>query len=111
MAAYTELIIDQGSDFDLTLFIIDDSTNVKANVSGYSVRSDIKKNYTANTYASFTTTIINGNEGVINISMNANTTSAIKSGRYVFDVEIEDATGRVTRLLEGIATVTPEVTK
>lgn len=111
MAAYTELMIDQGSDFDLTLFIIDDSTNLKANVSGYLIRSKLKKNYTANTYANFTTTIINGTEGIINISMNAHSTSAMKAGRYLFDVEVEDRTGRVTRILEGIATITPEVTR
>lgn len=110
MAGYAELTIDQGSDFDLTLFIIDDSINQKANLSGYTVRSRLKKNYAANTYASFTTTVINGVEGIINISINAHSTSAMKAGRYLFDVEVEDRTGRVTRILEGIATITPEVT-
>ncbi len=111
MAAYTELIIDQGSDFDLTLNIVDDATNNKANLSGYIIRSSIKRSYySANTYASFTSSIINGEEGIINISMNAHSTSNIKDGRYLFDVEAVDQAGRVTRLLEGIATVTPEVT-
>lgn len=111
MAAYTELIIDQGADFDLTLFVVDDSINQKANLSGYIIRSKIRKNYAANAYAFFTTSIINGTEGIINISLNAHSTATMKSGRYFFDIEIEDPTGRVTRLLEGTATVTPEVTR
>lgn len=111
MASYTELFIDSGSNFDLNLYVIDDSTNSKADLSGYGVVSRIRKSYAANTYASFTSTIINGTEGIINISMNAQSTAAMKSGRYVFDVEVTDTTGRVTRILEGIVTVTPEVTR
>ena len=112
MTAYAELIIDQGSDFDLTLFVVDDAINSSANLASYTVRSSLKKSYySANTYASFTTSIINGTAGIINISMNAHSTSAMKAGRYLFDVEVEDSTGRVTRILEGIATITPEVTR
>jgi len=41
--------------------------------------------------------------------MNANTTSSITAGRYVYDVELVNGS-YVTRAAEGIVTVTPEVT-
>ena len=40
----------------------------------------------------------------------ANTT-AIKAGRYLFDMQTTDTQGTVTRVLEGIITVTPEITR
>ena len=43
--------------------------------------------------------------------MTANATANVVAGRYVYDVELVDGGGVVTRLLEGIVTVTPQVTK
>jgi hypothetical protein len=45
------------------------------------------------------------------LSMNAATTGSITAGRYVYDVESVDASGTVIRLVEGIVTVTPQVTR
>lgn len=112
MASYTELMIDQGSNFDLTIYIVDERTNQRANLAGYTIRSSLKRNFqAANTYAAFTTQVVNGAEGIITISLDAQSTAAIKAGRYMYDVEAEDNDGRVTRLLEGTATITPEVTR
>jgi len=111
MSAYVELFMDQGANFNLNLYAIDDSTNSKADLLGYDVVSRNKRSYATNTYASFTSTIINGTEGIINISIDAHSTAAMKSDRYIFDVKMTDPTRRVTRLLEETATVTPEVTK
>jgi hypothetical protein len=38
-------------------------------------------------------------------------TNAIEAGRYVYDVELTSSGDKTTRLVEGIATVTPQVTK
>ena len=38
-------------------------------------------------------------------------TANITPGRYVYDVELEDPAGDVTRIFEGIVTVLPNVTR
>jgi hypothetical protein len=46
------------------------------------------------------------------MTLSANTTSSLKAGRYVYDVEIEEeSTGVVTRIFEGIVNVLPNVTR
>jgi len=45
------------------------------------------------------------------MSISAANTTNIRAGRYVYDVEIEDSEGVVTRIFEGIATVLPNVTR
>jgi hypothetical protein len=45
------------------------------------------------------------------LGMSANTTSAITAGRYLYDLEVTDSTGVKSRLVEGIVTVTPEITR
>jgi hypothetical protein len=43
--------------------------------------------------------------------MTNSTTSGIEEGIYVYDIEITSGSGSVTRILEGKATVSPEVTR
>jgi hypothetical protein len=43
--------------------------------------------------------------------MNAANTSSITAGRYVYDLEVTDTNNVISRLVEGIVTVTPQVTR
>ena len=43
--------------------------------------------------------------------MNAATSSNIRPGRYLFDVKQVDDQNMVSRVIEGIITVNPQVTK
>ena len=45
------------------------------------------------------------------MTLDAANTNNIKAGRYLFDVETVDLSNTVTRILEGIITVTPSITK
>lgn len=112
MAAYTELIVDQGATFNNVINLADDITNANVNISGYIVRSQMRRSYySANATANITCTITNANQGEITMNMNANTTANIKAGRYLFDLETVDTQGTVSRVLEGIITVTPGITR
>lgn len=112
MAAYTELYMDQGATFNNTLNLTDDVTNATINVSGYTVRSQMRRSYySANASANITCTITGASNGEITMSLTDGQTANIKAGRYLFDVETVDTGGVVTRILEGIITVTPGVTK
>lgn len=112
MAAYVELILDQGTTFNNIINLADDVTNANVNISGYTVRSQMRRSYySANATANITCTITDGANGEITMSLDANTTANIKSGRYLFDLETVTGQGVVNRVLEGIITVTPGVTR
>ena len=112
MAAFVELYVDQGTTFTNTITLNDDTTNANVNISGYLVRSQMRRSYyTTNATANIVCTITDAEYGVIEMSLGAANTANIKAGRYVFDVEMQDTANVVTRILEGIITVTPGVTR
>jgi hypothetical protein len=110
MATVRNIVIDQGTTFTLSI-TVSDFTDTPINLTGYTLRSQMRKSYNSNTYTAFTVTSDEPTEGEINLSLTATQTSALRYGRYVYDVEIVSSTGVVTRVLEGIVTVNPEVTK
>ena len=114
MAIYSNLTMDQGSDFQATIDVNDSSGN-NLNLTGYSVAGQMRKSYASSTATNFTAAITNATNGVLSISLSAAQTNALKAGRYVYDVEISfnDSSGNtiVERILEGKIQVTPSVTK
>ena len=108
MATVSNLVIDQGTTFSLTMQL-DNEDGSDKDLSNYTVTSQIRKLYYSNTYTSFTTAKINLT-GELTISLTAAETSSLKAGRYVYDIEISSSE-ETLRVLEGIVTVTPEVTR
>lgn len=112
MAAYVELFVDQGANFNNVINLTDDVTNLNVNVQGYTVISQMRRSYySANASANITCSITNAINGEITMTMNANTTANIKAGRYLFDMRVTDRDGVVNRILEGIITVTPRISR
>lgn len=112
MAAYVELIMDQGTTFRNVINLTDDITNASLNILGYSISSQMRRSYySANATANIICTISDYANGEITMSMTAANTSNIKAGRYLFDLETTDSNGVVSRVLEGIITVTPQITR
>ena len=116
MAQYEEFTIDQGADVTIELNLVDKNDAVK-NLAGYSLAAKLKKNYNSgdSDTTSFTTVIDNASSGIASISLNNTQTNALKSGRYVYDVELsfQDSSGNtiIERILEGRIQVSPSVTK
>ena len=74
--------------------------------------SSIRKSYySANATANLVVTTTDAANGNVTLTMNAATTSNIKAGRYLFDVKQKDTANLTTRIVEGIITVLPQVTK
>jgi hypothetical protein len=109
MATKSNLVIDQGSTFSTDLSLTDENGDPLA-LSGYTANSQIRKWYTSSSPAATFSTSINTEIGVITLSLTANQTSNLVSGRYVYDVELNDG-AEVSRIVEGIVTVTPQVTR
>jgi hypothetical protein len=113
MATVKNLVIDQGTTFSLTITVADVNSN-EINLTGYTLRAQLRKSYGATSFTSFTVASPAPATGELIISLTDTQTSALKAGRYVYDVEIVAPVGEgstVTRVLEGIITVTPEVTR
>lgn len=105
--AKINLVIDQGSTFSQVISLTD-SSDVSVNTDVYTARGQIRKHYLSNSSVSFTTTLADGD---LTLSLTSTQTANIVAGRYVYDVELIDASNNVIRLMEGIVTITPEVTK
>jgi len=111
MAAKANIVIDQGSDFSSTITVTD-SADAAVDLTGYTGSGQIRKHYTSNTKTDFTVSFgTPRNEGKVTISLNRTQTSALEAGRYVYDVEITNSANTRSRLVEGIVTITPEVTR
>lgn len=109
--SYAELTVDQGSTFESTIDLVTDDGAV-INVAGYVFSGQIRKSYySANATANITVTITDAANGNVTMSMNAATTANIKAGRYLYDVKMIDTSNTVTRLVEGVITITPQVTR
>ncbi len=108
MAQKANLVIDQGSDFSTTIDITDEDGNA-IDLSTFTSAGQIRKHYTSLTAVSFSTS--GTASGILTISLVANTSNEMEAGRYVYDIELTSNTGSVTRVLEGILTITPSVTR
>ena len=108
MATVQNITIDQGTTYSLTITLTNDDGTAK-DLSSYTVSAQMRKSYYTSTYTAFTTAKVDLT-GELTISLTAAQTSDIKAGRYVYDIEIASSE-ETLRILEGIVTVTPEVTK
>lgn len=112
MSAYVELYIDQGTTFNNVINLTDDVTNTPINIAGYTATSQLRRSYySTNASANITCTITNAANGELTLSMTASNTANLKPGRYVFDVKTVDTSNTTSRVLEGVITVTPQVSK
>ena len=110
-----DITINQGATFELTV-TWKDSTGAAINLTGYSARMQVRETYSsASTVVSLTNgsgITLGGAAGTIAILISATTTAALTAPfSGVYDLELVSAGGVVTRLLQGAATVTPEVTR
>jgi len=108
MAQKANLVIDQGSDFSTTIDVTDEDGNA-IDLGEYVAAGQIRKHYTSLTAVDFTVTTTSS--GIVTIALDANASNDMEPGRYVYDVELVSNVGSVTRILEGIVTITPSVTR
>ena len=110
MAIIANIFIDQGTDFSITVDVTDTSGSA-LNMSGYSASAHIRKTYGSSTVSSTFTTSIAEATGQVTLSLTDTQTTALESGRYVYDLNVTSGGGQTTRVVEGQAIVTPGVTR
>lgn len=111
MGAAANLYIDQGSTFSTTVYVKNDNETA-FDLTGHTAAGQIRKSYSSSTAVDFTLEIADPSTlGQINASLTATQTATLEEGRYVYDIEVTSTSGTVTRVLEGIITVSPQVTR
>lgn len=110
-----DITINQGATFELTI-TWKDSAGTAINLSGYTARMQVRETYSSTTPIVSLTNgagiTLGGAAGTIAIVISATTTAALAAPfSGVYDLEIVSAGGVVTRLVQGTATVSAEVTR
>ena len=109
--AYIDLFVDQGTDYQTNMDLKNDD-GTPMSVAGYTFTGQLRKShYSTNLPANLIVTIIDGPNGNLKITMASEVTANIKPGRYVYDILMMDTTDVTIRIMEGIVTVTPQVTR
>jgi hypothetical protein len=110
MATISNLFVDAGSDYS-NIITVSATSGQPLDLSGYTVASQMRKSYLSTTAYPFTASIYNAASGQVRLQLSAATSAQIWPGRYLYDVEITSPSGTRTRVVEGIVTVTPEITQ
>lgn len=110
MATKANIVIDQGANFNTSIALTDGDGGA-IDLTGYTGASQLRKHFTSSNSKSFSVSL-GGMSGSIGLQLTAAETANLEAGRYVYDVEItQTSTNTVTRIVEGIITVTPNVTR
>ena len=110
MAAFSEIVIEQGATFNTTINV-EDTAGAAINLYGYTANSMMRKSYYSSSATIITSTVTGTANGEVTLRVTAANTAALTPGRYVYDVIITSPTSIVTRVVEGIVTVLPSVTR
>jgi hypothetical protein len=115
MAATTyDILIEQGATFSESMVYKDQG--VAINLTGYTARMQVRSTLeSASTVVELTTAngriALGGTAGTITLTISATDTAALTSGRGVYDLELVSGSGIVTRLLQGVCTISRNVTR
>jgi len=103
------LTIPQGTDFESTFTVTNPDGSVTS-LAGYSAMAKIKKFPDSTESYPFSISITTATGSVV-VSMANTITSDIEPGRYYYDVVITNSlNNKKTRIVEGMALVTPAIT-
>lgn len=108
MAKRSPIFIDQGTDFFTSITLADDNDD-PIDLTEYSGRAMMRKHPSSNTAYSFDVST-NAN-GVVLMELSAEASAAIPAGRYQYDLELTADDGTISRIVEGIVTISARITR
>ena len=110
MAGFAELTLEQGANFTTTV-TVNGSDGSPTNLTSYTAAAQLRKSYYSTTANNFTVTVSNAANGELTMAMSAANTANLTPGRAVYDLLITSPTNVKTRVVEGIVTILPSVTR
>jgi hypothetical protein len=110
VGAYQDLFINQNETFQ-TQLVLQDTNGQYLDLSGCTVAAYAKRSYyQANASFEFIVSSADPANGVVTLSLDANTTSNVTATAYAYDVLVSDQYNTVSRVLEGRVFLSPGVT-
>ena len=115
MSATTyDILIEQGATF--SQLVTYKESGVPVSLVGYTARMQVRSTLeSATTVVELTTAngriALGGSAGTITLTISATDTAALTAGRGVYDLELVSGSGIVTRLLQGVCTISRNVTR
>ena len=112
MAIAQNIIINSDADY-LKQFTAKDDTGTVIDLTGYTLGAQLRKTYASSTSTTFAPVIVSAAAGTFTLALTdvQTKTGTLERGRHVYDVIVTDAGGDKTRIQEGIAVVSPSVTR
>lgn len=105
MSTRYDLIVDQGSNYEITIPLTD-SDGIPWDLTGMVVTGGFQKYFK---YGNVHLFDIATSLGSITLSLSANQTNAIDHGKYVYTVNVATNSNNTIRLIEGIVFINPGV--
>jgi hypothetical protein len=110
VATISNLYVDQGS-FYRTYVTVAGTDGVALDLTGYTAAAQMRKSYSSSVSYNFQISISNPTQGRVRIELSSTQSRNIPAGRYLYDLEVTDSNGEKLRVIEGIVTINPEITK
>lgn len=105
-------IIYTGTDFSVTFVLEDALSNSLKNLTGYTACAQMRRYETSQKTADFTINFANDRAtGRVSIAMGSTSTATLKSGKYFYDLVLQDSSGIKDRIIEGTILVKKSVTR
>jgi len=111
MATIANLYIDAGADYS-NIITVSTATFAPLDLTGYTVKSQMRKSYGSSVAYNFNAMVYDATTGRVKIYLTSTESESIPPGRYLYDIEItQTVSGIKTRVIEGIAIISPQITK
>ena len=107
MSSQTNIYIDKGTDFRLTVELFDED-DLDLPIAAYTFYGDMRKLYSTKKAAEFEFLKANND---ITLILDSDTTSQLTPGKYQFDVLMKKPTGEISKILDGLAFVVATITE
>jgi hypothetical protein len=109
MARQQNIAFDMGTDVTIEMEVSDSAGDL-LDLSGYTCAAAFRKHFDSTTSVSFSAS--GANNGVITLSLTHVQSANVTAGRYYYDVTITgNSSNLVSRVVEGICTVRPSITR
>ena len=114
MATVRNILIDQNADFS-EQFIAKEDAGTVINLTGKTVSAKLRKSFGSSTSTTFVCATVSAADGTYTIALTDVQTAygTLERGRYVYDVitTLDASPNTIQRIQQGIATVSPSVTR
>ena len=106
----SNLVIYTGTDFEQTFVLEEEHSNSALNLNNYTGAANIRKYEGSKIAGTFLVSFTNRSLGKVRVSLGSTQTSALKEGKYFYDLLLNSGT-KVTRVIEGNVVVKQSVTQ